>query len=512
MSLSAREIAAVVAELAPLARSRVNAVRVHVERALTLDLYGQAGSATLLVSAEPDRTRLHVVDRRPAGSGDQPRPFQSLLRRELEGSRLESIRALPGERVVELGFERAAGALRLVAELTGRHGNIFLVGQDGIIVASAGRNLSQRRDLTRGKPYLPPAEREAPGEERSRSPSPLDRDGERDATPEGPLPLGGMGIGAGAETRFPLSAAIEDRYRAIERERAEIEGRRRLREPLRAGVARSRRALQKLEEEAARVPAAEEDRRRADLLKQNLHAVPRGAREVLLTEWTEDGPREVKVALDPALAPRENMERHYRHYRRIVDSAARVSERAAEVRGRLGELLALLDGVARAGLEDLPQLEREARRLGAGPRLASRPRAKRDEPLAPYRHYRSLTGVSLLVGRNARANDVLTISVARGNDLWLHARGREGAHVVAKLEKGREPDGETLLDAAHLAAHFSDARGERQVEVVATRAKYVRKVKGAQPGAVTYSQERTLLLRLEPARVERLLASESEEE
>jgi predicted ribosome quality control (RQC) complex YloA/Tae2 family protein len=276
-------------------------------------------------------------------------------------------------------------------------------------------------------------------------------------------------------------------------------------------VARARRALEKLEEEAARIPAAEEDLRAADLLKQNLHVVPRGARQVALTDWTQDGPREVTVALDPALGPRENMERRYRRYRRIAESASRVTARAAEVRGRLGELLALLEALPLAGLDDLPRLEREARRLGAGPRPPPRPRSRRDEPLPPYRQFRSLAGAPLLVGRNAEGNDALTVSVARGNDLWLHARGREGAHVVARTEKGRAPDGETLLDAAHLAAHFSDARGEPQVDVVSTRAKYVRKAKGAAPGAVTYSQERTILLRLEPPRLERLLASEEGE-
>jgi predicted ribosome quality control (RQC) complex YloA/Tae2 family protein len=79
---------------------------------------------------------------------------------------------------------------------------------------------------------------------------------------------------------------------------------------------------------------------------------------------------------------------------------------------------------------------------------------------------------------------------------------------VVRLEKGRPPDQEPFLDAAHLAAHFSDARGAPQVEVAATRAKHVRKARGAAPGAVTYSQERVTLLRIEPARLERLLAEE----
>ena len=90
MSLTAREIAAVVAELAPLAGAHVEAVRVHAERALTLSLRGRAGEALLLLSAEPDVTRLHVAARRPR-QPDAPFPFQALLRRELEGARLTAL-------------------------------------------------------------------------------------------------------------------------------------------------------------------------------------------------------------------------------------------------------------------------------------------------------------------------------------------------------------------------------------------------------------------------------------
>ncbi len=84
--------------------------------------------------------------------------------------------------------------------------------------------------------------------------------------------------------------------------------------------------------------------------------------------------------------------------------------------------------------------------------------------------------------------------------------------MVVRLEKGKGPDQETLLDAAHLAVHFSDARGEPQADVAYTRAKHVRKPKGSAPGAVTYSQERVILLRVEPRRTERLLAEEEGEE
>ena len=484
MSLDARELEAVVAEMAPLAGSRVHGVRVHGERALTLDLAGRAGPATLLLSAEADLTRIHVVRRRPPGQDDPP-PFQALLRRELEGARLASIDLAPGDRVVSLAFESDRGPFRLVAELTGRHGNLFLVDGSGVVRGAAARNLSRRRDLHPGRPYLPPA------------PGPGGPERTRFAPDPGLAP-------------FPFSAAVERHYAALE-ERRELDGaRRRLRDPLRAAVARAGRALEKLADEAARVPAAEADRHVADLLKPNLHRVKRGDREIVVTEWTEAGSREVKVVLDPALSPQANMERHYRRYRRIVESAARVAAREAEVRVRLAALRALAAEVEAAELVVLPRLEREARRLGAGPRPAPRPRSRRgDEPeRLPYRTFRSLPGVSILVGKGAAENDALTRTVARGNDVWLHARGVPGAHVVVRMGRSPGPDQETLLDAAHLAAHFSDARGAPQVDVAWTRARYVRKPKGSAPGAVSYHQEKVMALRVDPARIERLLGEE----
>ncbi len=485
MSLRTGEIALLIAELAPLAGSRVDGVAVHSERLLTLDLRGPVGDATLLVSAEPDLTRIHAATWRPPRP-PEPLAFQVVLRREIAGARLAAIEAPGAERVVVLRFERAAGPLSLVAELTGRNGNLFLVDDAGVIRAMAGKNLSQRRPLLPGNPYVPPGVSQVDGE----------------APRFGPV--------AGAA--YPISAAVEAFYRRLEEERALAAARRRLRDPLRAAVARSRRALERLADEAARVPAAEADRRSADLLKQNLHAVPRGASEVEVTEWTPEGPRQVKLALDPALPPRANMERLYRRYRRIAESAARVEARAEEVRVRLSATEALLAELDGASQEVLPRLEREARKLGAAPRVQRQPRRRDEEPAAPYRSYRSVAGLSILVGRGAAENDQLTVRIAKGNDVWLHARGRTGAHVVLRLAKGRAPDQESLLDAAHLAAHFSDARGEAAPEVVYTRAKHVRKVKGSAPGAVTFSQEKGMALRVEPSRLARLLQGEEGEE
>jgi predicted ribosome quality control (RQC) complex YloA/Tae2 family protein len=113
-----------------------------------------------------------------------------------------------------------------------------------------------------------------------------------------------------------------------------------------------------------------------------------------------------------------------------------------------------------------------------------------------------------LVGKSAQDNDVLTREHARPQDLWLHARGEAGAHVVVPMQRNESCPEELLLDAAHLAAHFSDARRETTVEVSYTGKRYVRKPRGSAPGQVTLEREKVIALQLEPARIEHLLSRE----
>jgi predicted ribosome quality control (RQC) complex YloA/Tae2 family protein len=143
--------------------------------------------------------------------------------------------------------------------------------------------------------------------------------------------------------------------------------------------------------------------------------------------------------------------------------------------------------------------------LRAGPQPSA---AASQSQRKPYREFRGSKDRAILVGKGASDNDVLTREHARPQDLWLHARDVSGAHVVVPLERNEVCPEELLLDAAHLAAHFSSARGETQLEVSYTGKRYVRKPRGAAVGQVQLEREKVLSLRLEPARLARLLTSE----
>ena len=114
-------------------------------------------------------------------------------------------------------------------------------------------------------------------------------------------------------------------------------------------------------------------------------------------------------------------------------------------------------------------------------------------------------GSEILVGRTSKDNDTLTIRLARGSDYWLHTADAPGSHVVLCTPKGKEPDHEEVLDAAHLAIHFSPIRGTDRAPVHVAQRKHIHKPKGAKPGLVALSGGRILEVRMQQERLDALL-------
>lgn len=115
-------------------------------------------------------------------------------------------------------------------------------------------------------------------------------------------------------------------------------------------------------------------------------------------------------------------------------------------------------------------------------------------PEDKYKKFELGEGYSVFVGKNAANNDELTMRFAKPNDLWLHARGTSGSHVVLKLSKPEKPPKYILEKAAEIAAYYSGARNAKYVPVIYTFKKFVRKPKGANIGAVVVSKEEVIMV------------------
>jgi predicted ribosome quality control (RQC) complex YloA/Tae2 family protein len=282
-------------------------------------------------------------------------------------------------------------------------------------------------------------------------------------------------------------------------------------------VARVERRVEAVRGDLARAESADEMGRRAQLFVAEAGRAPRGATRLVAVDWSSGEAREVELKLDPARGAREQIDAMFRRARRLKEGARIAGARLEDAERALSTLQAIAAELARQEPPDLDALEIRARaaaprdfKLASAARSRSRGRGGPQPPLPPYRVFIGGSGTRLLVGRGAEKNDALTFHIARPHDLWLHAKNRTGAHVIVPLDKGASCPADALVEAAHLAAHFSEARDERVVEVQYTPRRYLRKPRGSPPGLVVVDREKVLVLRREDDLLRRLLEREEE--
>ncbi len=200
----------------------------------------------------------------------------------------------------------------------------------------------------------------------------------------------------------------------------------------------------------------------------------------------------VEIPLDPAKSAIANAEGYYGRARRTRRARAEAESRWATVAGD-AEAAAVLLARLRACTTRTEVLEYLAREKPAVTRLVGREAA--GDAAEPFRRIALPGGFEALVGKNAKGNAELTTRLARPHDLWLHARGVPGAHVVVRRpSRTVVVPPEAVEVAARAAAHYSEARTQALAPVSVAERKHVRPVKGGPPGAVRLDREQVLLV------------------
>ncbi len=458
--------------LAGLEGTRIQRVDVPEPDLLALGLHGPDVRATLLLSTSPRAAGVGCVHERPRGLVTEG--IAKLLRNLLEGTRIErTLDAGGGALAIDLRL--GPETLALIHEGATKSPNLLVLDGLGRVVAALHPDRLAPRGLQLGEPWEPP-------------PSDLLRD------VPGDLPALLEAGRALLETR--------QSQRNAERRVALLRGIRRARERM------ARRAAATLGDldRAAEAPRMRQD---AGALLANLHVLARHCVVADLLDWSTDPPTARTVEIDPERGPKGTAEALFTRARKLEAGASIAAARHAEAHAVVARLDALHERLMTSDDTALEALEGEAVQLGAGPKARARvARRSRNEPSrSPFRQYVGHGGRPIRVGKTARDNDELTFRHATPHDLWLHVRGASGSHVVVPLGRNEACPPELLIDAAHLAAHFSHARGEALVEVETARRKQLRKPRGGAPGQVLVAQGKTLALRVENARLARLLAA-----
>lgn len=247
-----------------------------------------------------------------------------------------------------------------------------------------------------------------------------------------------------------------------------------------------------IEVEILNAKRADEYEKIAKIIMANLQHLTKGTKEIDIEDIFNNN-KLIHITLDPKLSPVQNAEHYFAKARKARAAATHAQVRLEAIEkdiSLLERFLLHLDGCqTREHLNEFKEEnEKELKRLGL---IADK---EKSESL-PFRVFTLKGGFEVWVGKSAEKNDLLTMKYAKPNDLWFHARGVGGSHVVLKITNTKiKPPKEIIMQAAGIAAYFSKMRNASNVPVSYCERKYIRKPKGSQPGTVVLDREKVIFV------------------
>lgn len=547
MTMMRRELSAA------LQGSRVSQIYQPARDELIFAFRTQEGAKRLLIRlSDSPRVQLSSVS---VENPPSPPMLCMLLRKRLGGARLDDITQPGNERVICLHFEALneigdREKLRLYIEIMGRYSNAVLTDSDNNIIETVRRidfSMSEERVLLPKLPYELPAAQDKLCIEEHDPREVLDRiealGGDDRAvlnTIQGVSPMiarelvyratnGGMAaqiealkrmINSGEpeptlvykadgspmdfcfmdirqyesalETkRFEscselLDAFFSDRDR-IARMRAKSAD---LNKTVGNAIDRLARKINLQKADLKKCADREQLRMKGDLLQANLYRIERGSAAVTVENFYAEDSAPITIALDPKISPAMNAQRFYKEYNKAKTREVMLTAQIEKAAAELSYLESVQDTLTRCETEaELSAIRAELTEQGYI-KAQKNGQKRKDKPLPPI-EYTSSDGFKILVGRNNKQNDQLTLRTAQKRDIWLHTKGIHGTHVIICAD-GREITDTAILEAARIAAAHSKGRDSAQVPVDYTFVKNVSKPAGALPGKVIYVNYRTI--------------------
>ncbi len=500
---------------------KIDKVRQPEKDTVVLALRGRGTGLRLVVCFGSGNARICVTGAEYENP-PQPPMFCMLLRKHLIGARITAVTQPEGERMLlfalqtwdEMGIEAPK---TLAVELLGRNANLILIDTDGHIIDAARRvdmEMSPQRPLMPGLLYrLPP--KPEPGKFSGLSPL-IRREMEfrrLSETLEAVEALGGkapymlvkdgqpmdftflpiLQYGPGVESvAYPGWSALLEAFYA-EKDRSEhLRSRAKsMTKLVRNARSRTERKLSLRIQELAATEDREEDKRRGDLITANIWRMKPGMESVTVEDFYQEDTPPMTIPLDKRKTPQQNAAAFYKQYTKKKAAREHLTGLIEENTGELEYLGSVAEELERAqSQQDLVDIRGELEKAGYL-REQKSGKVKKPKP-APPLSFRTAGGLEILVGRNNLQNDELTFSLARRTDLWLHVQKLHGAHVILRCE-GVEPPEEAVYRAACLAAYFSEGKQAGRVAVDVTQVRFVKKPRGARPGKVIYTDQKTIL-------------------
>lgn len=447
---------------------QISKLRLAIDFRLRNDFY-------LFISVEPDAPRIHLVKRRLRDLEKQsfnPAAFVQILRKRLANAILEKITKDENERVLRFSFAARDEIenlknYTLLVQLTGRSANLFLLDGENFILDSlretrgAGQEIAAR--------YASPA-----------SPPEMRKDAAAAIFPRG--------------QHESLSESLDVHFQIVEQEREFEREAKTITARLKADLQKRENLKKKLLQDLTNHGDAERWKRFGDLLLANLATAAREKNTILVIDYFDPNAPTIEIEADENKSLTEIAGQFFKRYTKARNAKIEVEKRLEILESEIENLEAKRRELEQAvGEKDIDFLRAAAGEKTEN-RAAAKSKRKRDETFSGARRYKSSDGFEILVGKAAKDNDYLTFRVAKSTDLWLHAADYAGSHVVVKNPNRAEIPPKSLLEAAQLAAFFSQAKSHPKAVVHYTLKKFVNKPKGAAAGLVSLSSFKTILV------------------
>lgn len=469
---------AITAELLPLLKGKKFGKIFLLSRlSLAIDMRMADGGYLFMGFETNPAPRLYLINRKVKDlekKSRHPSPFVLLMRKRLANAVMTGIEKLKNERIVrfdllgedELGDQKAYS---LLAQFTGRSADLFLLDGDGRIIDSL------RDTALNGEKYEPPASDTA-------VPTKTDKVFQR---------------GRAAS----LSEALDAHYQKLEDDKAFVAHAKKSTDEIKREIKKREKLRDNLQKDLTAHGDIEQLKRLGDLLLSNPNAKVENGK-VSVTDFYSDEMPQIEIAIEDGVTPAQAAQKYFASYtkaKRAVSEIPRriltVAEEIIVLRQRLEKMQSFVDTKDAVALGHFVRKENEQ----ITEKVKEKERTKENVNTG-YRSVVSSDGFEILVGRGAKDNDTVTFRVGKSQDLWLHAADYPGSHVIVRNPNRKEIPQKTLLEAAQLAAFYSQAKKEAKAAVNYTQQKNVSKIKGGAPGLVRISTFKTIMV--EPKKIE----------
>ncbi|MCE5318537.1 MAG: NFACT RNA binding domain-containing protein [Parachlamydia sp.] len=447
MSLTKVQVAALVAELQSLQGSKISSIQSIAPRTFVFQVDGHR----LLLCLQQPFLRFHLSSQHyPEHETSFTKALSEALCVALGHSRIVSIRQLNDDRILEIN----ANSYRLIAELFPKRPNLYLIdSQQQILLA-----LNPVSETLYSLPPQPPFQIE--------------------------------------KTSQPLSSQEIERFYAAQEMAAELQQeKQKLQKHVQQRLKRNIKTEQACQNDLQRGLHWKDAQHEAELLQANFFRLKRGLNEIEVLDWEkQDMPR--TISLDRTKEPKDEVARRFKQSKKLHLSIEPLQRQIKVIRNERVRLERDLEWIVSAtSLDALSSIAKEVRLPGAALEK-EREKARR----LPYREFLTASGLKIWAGKDARSNEKLTFSHAKGSDWWLHVHNFPGSHVILRVSKQQQPDDESIQDAIQIALAYSSAKEQAAAEVCVTQVKYVSRLGRGKEGKVQISKHKIMQVRFDPER------------